>query len=108
MSGEVDASYTIDFIGGSLTPRVQVVYRGSEWARIFNEPTLDRVPSYTVTNLNLEYVPHGGHLRLDLAATNVFNVAGINSHYTDPFGTGQTSRQYIPPRQVIFTIGYTF
>ena len=108
VSGEVDASYSIDFIGGTLTPRVQVVYRGSEWARIFNEPTLDHVPSYTVTNLNLEYLPRGGHLRLDLAATNVFNVAGINSQYTDPFGTGQTSRQYIPPRQVIFTIGYSF
>jgi iron complex outermembrane recepter protein len=108
VSGEIDASYSIDFIGGTLTPRVQVVYRGSEWARIFNEPSLDRIPSYTVTNLNLEYLPGGGHLRLDLAATNVFNVAGINSQYTDPFGTGQTSRQYIPPRQVIFTIGYAF
>ncbi|HEV7157496.1 MAG TPA: TonB-dependent receptor [Caulobacteraceae bacterium] len=108
VSGSIDASYSIDVLGGSLTPRVQVVYRGSEWARIFNEPGLDRVPSYTVTNLNLEYLAPGGHLRLDLAATNVFNVAGVNSQYTDPFGTGQTSRQYIPPRQVIFTIGYKF
>lgn len=108
VSGEVDASYAIDFLGGSLTPRVQVVYRGSEWARIFNEPTLDRVPAYTVTNLNLEYLAPGGHLRLDLAATNVFNVAGVNSQYTDPYGSGQTSRQYIPPRQVIFTVGYRF
>ena len=108
VSGSIDASYSIDFMGGTLTPRAQVIYRGSEWARIFNEPTLDRIPSYTVTNLNLEYLPPGGHLRLDLAATNVFNVAGVNSQYTDPFGTGQTSRQYIPPRQVIFTIGYSF
>ena len=108
ISAEADASYSFDFVGGSLTPRVQVVYRGSEWARIFNEPTLDRVPAYTVTNLNLEYLVRGGRLRFDLAATNVFNVAGVNSQYTDPFGTGQTSRQYIPPRQVIFTIGYKF
>jgi iron complex outermembrane receptor protein len=108
VSGEVDASYTFDFFRGSLTPRVQVVYRGSEWARIFNEPSLDRVPSYTVTNLNLEYLLTGTGLRLDLTATNVFNVAGVNSQYTDPYGSGQTSRQYIPPRQVIFTIGYRF
>jgi iron complex outermembrane receptor protein len=108
VSAEADASYSFDFIGGTLTPRVQVVYRGSEWARIFNEPSLDRVPSYTETNLNLEYVPRGSRLRLDLAATNVFEVKGINSQYTDPFGTGQTSRQYIAPRQVIFTIGYSF
>jgi iron complex outermembrane receptor protein len=108
VSGEFDASYGIDFVGGTLTPRVQVVYRGSEWARIFNEPSLDRIPSYTVTNLNLEYLPPGGHLHFDLAATNVFNEAGINSQYTDPYGTGQSSRQYIPPRQVIFTVGYRF
>jgi iron complex outermembrane receptor protein len=108
VSGSIDASYTVNFFGGSLTPRVEVIYRGSMWARIFNEPSLDRFPSYTVTNLNLEFLPPGGHLRMDLAATNVFNVAGINSQYTDPFGTGQTSRQFIPPRQVIFTIGYSF
>ena len=32
--------------------------------------------------------------------TNVFNVAGVNSRYTDPYGTFQTSQEYIPPRQV--------
>ena len=108
VSGEADASYSFDLFGGSLTPRVQVIYRGSMWARIFNEPLLDKIPAYTQTNLNLEYLAPGGHLRLDLAATNVFNVAGVNSQYTDPYGSGQTSRQYIPPRQVIFTIGYSF
>jgi iron complex outermembrane receptor protein len=108
VSGEADASYSFDLLGGSLTPRVQVIYRGSMWARIFNEPLLDRVPAYTQTNLNLEYLARGGHLRLDLAAVNVFNIAGVNSQYTDPYGSGQTSRQYIPPRQVIFTIGYRF
>jgi len=108
VSGSINASYTLDVPTGSLTPRVEYVYRGSEWARIFDDPTLDRVPSYGVTNLNLEYLPLGSRLKVDLTATNVFNVAGINSQYTDPYGTGQTSRQYIPPRQVILTIGYSF
>jgi iron complex outermembrane receptor protein len=108
VSGSASASYRLDVPWGSLTPRVQVVYRGSEWARIFNEPDLDRVPAYTVVNLNLEYLPHNSHLLLDLALTNVGNTAGVNSQYTDPYGTGQTSRQYIPPRQVIFTVGYSF
>jgi iron complex outermembrane receptor protein len=85
-----------------------VVYRGSEWARIFNEPTLDRIPAYTVTNLELAYRPSRSRFEASLAATNLFNVAGVNSQYTDPYGTGQTSRQYIPPRQVILTLGYTF
>ena len=108
VSGQIAASYRFDVPTGSLTPRVEVVYRGSEWARIFNEPSLDRVPAYTVTNLELAYRPTRSHFEASLAATNVFNVAGINSQYTDPYGTGQTSRQYIPPRQVILTLGYTF
>lgn len=108
VSGAVSASYGIDAPGGLLTPRVQVIYRGSEWARIFNEPSLDRIPAYTQTNLNLEYAPTGSQFRVSLAATNVFNVAGVNSRYTDPYGTGQTSQQFIPPRQIIGTIAFAF
>jgi iron complex outermembrane receptor protein len=109
VSGSVNASYTLDTEFGSFTPRVEYVYRGSEWARIFNDPTLDKIPSYQVVNLNLEYLPSWSpRVRMDIAATNVFDVAGVNSQYTDPYGTDQTSRQYIPPRQVIFTIGYSF
>jgi iron complex outermembrane receptor protein len=108
VSGSINAAYTIDVPTGSLTPRAEFVYRGAEWARIFNDPTLDRVPAYGVTNLNLEYLPTHSRLKVDLTATNVFNVAGINSQYTDPYGTGETSRQYIPPRQVILTLGYSF
>lgn len=107
-SGSISASYRFDVPTGSLTPRVEVVYRGSEWARIFNVAGLDHVPAYTVTNLNLEYAPQGSKLRLSVAATNVFNTAGINSRYIDPYGTGAVSDQYIPPRQVIGTIAYAF
>ena len=87
---------------------MEFIYRGSEWARIFNEASLDKVPSYGITNLNMSYAPNGSNLRFDVTATNVFNVAGINSQYTDPFGTGQSSRQYVPPRQVIVTVAYSF
>ena len=107
-SGSINASYAIDLPFGVLTPRVEVVYRGSEFARIFNEPSLDRVPAYTETNLNLDFVPTGSKFRFAVTATNVGNVAGINSKYIDPYGTAQTSLQYIAPRQVIFTVGYGF
>ncbi|MDR3475984.1 MAG: TonB-dependent receptor, partial [Devosia sp.] len=107
-SGSISASYRFDIPTGSLTPRVEVIYRGSEWARVFNEAGLDHVPAYTVTNLSIEYAPESSKLRLQVAATNLFNVAGINSRYTDPYGTGQTSNQYIAPRQVIGTIAYAF
>jgi iron complex outermembrane receptor protein len=109
VSGSLSASYRFSTPWGDLTPRAQVVYRGSEWARIFNEPVLDKVPSYTVVNLNLDFVPAGNdHFLLSLAATNVGDVAGIASRYTDPFGTFTTSDQYIPPLQVIGSISYKY
>ena len=108
VSGSVNAAYTFETPVGALTPRVELVYRGSEFARIFNEPALDRVPAYTETNLNLDFAPRNSRLRLSVTATNVGNVAGINSKYIDPYGTAQTSLQYIAPRQVIVTVGYGF
>ena len=95
-------------LGGTLTPRAQVVYRGSEWARIFDEPNLDKVPSYTVVNLYAEYVPDNSPFTVSITASNVGNTAGVNSRYTDPYGTAQTSQQYIPPRQVFGTVSYKF
>jgi iron complex outermembrane receptor protein len=109
VSGSIDASYDYETAAGTLTPWIQVVYRGHEWARIFNEPSLDSVPSYTVVNLNVAFVPVSQpRLKVSLAVTNIGDVAGINSQYTDPYGTAQTSRQYIAPRQVIGTIAYAW
>ena len=108
VSGSINASYMFDIPSGTLTPRIEYVYRGSEWARIFNDPNLDSIKAYGVTNLNIDYVPTGSRFRLSLAATNLFNIVGVNSRYTDPYGTGQTSQQYIPPQQIIASIAYSF
>jgi iron complex outermembrane receptor protein len=107
-SGSVDASYAIPLPIGTITPRIEYIYRGAEWARVFNEPALDRIGGYGIVNLNATYVPTIGHFSLSLIATNVANIAGVNSRYTDPYGTGQTSQQYIPPRQIMGTIGFSF
>jgi iron complex outermembrane recepter protein len=108
VSGSINASYRWDLPKGALTARAQYTYRGSEWARVFNEPALDKVNAYGVTDLYVEYAPTGGHWKLSLTGANLFNSAGVNSLYTDPYGTGQTSEQYIPPRQVIGTIAFAF
>jgi iron complex outermembrane receptor protein len=108
VSGSAYLSYRWDLPGGAFTSKVQYTYRGSMWARVFNEPTLDRVKSYSTTDLYFEYAPNQSRFRVSLAATNLFDKAGVNSRYTDPYGTGQTSEQYIPPRQVIGTIAYSF
>src|SRR5579883_1199715 len=93
---------------GILTPRLDIIYRGSFWQRIFAEPAVDRVPDYAQVNLNFEYIPNDSNLTVQLSITNFFDVAGINSRYTDPYGTFTTSQQYIPPRQIMGTVGYSF
>ena len=108
VSGSLAVSYNFRVPTGVLTPRVQYIYRGSFWARMFEEPTLDKVPSYSLVNLNLQYVPDNSNFTVALALTNVADEAGVNSRYTDPYGIGQTSQQFIPPRQFIATVGYTF
>lgn len=108
VSGSAYAAYRWDLSGGAFTAKVQYTYRGEMWARVFNEPLLDKVKSYSVTDLYFEYAPTGGRFRYSLTATNLFDKAGVNSRYTDPYGTGQTSQQFIPPRQVIGTIAFAY
>ena len=107
-SGAVDISYTFDVPYGTLTPRAEFIFRGTEWERIFNEPSIDHINSYGIIDFNLTYVPTHTNWIVQLTATNLTNIAGVNSKYTDPYGTGQTSLQYIPPLQVIGTVGYRF
>ncbi len=108
VSGAISAQYSFDLLNGKVTPRVEFIYRGSEWARIFNDPILDPVPAYGIVNLNLEYRPNNSHFWVGGSITNVGNVAGVNSRYTDPFGSGQTSQQFIPPRQYMLSAGFGF
>jgi iron complex outermembrane receptor protein len=108
VAGSINLSYALALLAGTLTPRAEYVYRGALWARIFDEPGLDRIKAYGVWNLALDYAPDDGNYSLSVAATNIANSAGVNSRYTDPYGTFQTSEQYIPPRQIIGTIGYSF
>ncbi|HEY2032167.1 MAG TPA: TonB-dependent receptor [Rhizomicrobium sp.] len=108
-SGSFDVSYSFfDVWSGTLTPRVQYVYRGSMWARIFNEPGLDTVKAYNVFNANIDYVPDNSNFTISLIGTNLFETHGVNSKYIDPYGTGTVSQQFISPRQIILTVGYKF
>jgi iron complex outermembrane receptor protein len=103
-AGSANVSYSY----GTLTPRIEYVYRGALWSRLFAEPGLDRVKAYGLVNFNLLYQPEQGDYTLSLTATNLLNTAGVNSRYTDPYGTGQTSQEYVPPRQVMGTVSYSF
>lgn len=107
-AGSLNVSYAFSALAGTLTPRAEYIYRGALWSRVFDEAGLDRVKAYGLWNLNLDFAPDDGNYTLSLTASNLANTAGVNSRYTDPYGTFQTSQQYIPPRQIIGTIGYSF
>ena len=102
------ASYSFHVLSGEFTPRIQYIHRGAFWARMFEEPVNDRVPAYDLLNLNFEYLPDNSNFSVSLAFTNVTDEAGVNNRYVDPYGTAQVSQQFIPPRQIIATVGYTF
>ena len=109
LQGSANAAYTSQFYNYELLSRVEYIYRGAFQYRIFDDGGYDNVPSYSQWNLFFQLTPPWQtNLSFSLAVSNLFNKAGINSRYTDPYGTGQTSDEFIPPRQVIGTVSYQF
>ena len=109
LQGSTNAAYTWDFYNYELVSRVEYIYRGNFQYRIFDDGEYDKVPSYSQWNLFFQLTPSWQqNLNLSLVVSNLFNKAGINSRYTDPYGTGQTSDEFIPPRQIVGTVSYQF
>ena len=106
--GSLRAGYSFGLGAARLMAQIEYIYRGSFQYRIFNDGALDSVPSYDQWNLYVQLAPPGSHWRYSLGVSNLFNIAGINARYTDPYGTGQTSDEFIPPRQLIGTVAYHF
>ncbi len=108
LQGSANATYTAPLGKGQLSSRVEVVYRGDFFYRVFNEGALDRVPAYTIWNLHFEYQPADSPWTFSVTGSNLANRAGVNSRFTDPYGVGATSQEYIAPRQVVGTVAYAF
>jgi iron complex outermembrane receptor protein len=106
--GSVNAAYALPMTSGIITPRVEYIYRGKFIYRMFNNSTLDQVPAYSLVNLHIDYKPNDNDWTFSLSASNLANKNGINSRFTDPYGIGQTSNEYIAPRQIIAKVGYEF
>jgi iron complex outermembrane receptor protein len=106
--GSLNAAYTATVGSYSLIPRAEYVYRGHYIYRVFNEGSQDMVAAYGIVNLSLALLPASEKWNAALFLSNALNKDGINSKYTDPFGTYQTSVQYVAPRQIIGSIGYRF
>ena len=100
---------THTFLDGSvLSSRVEYVHRGDFQARVFNHPRVDTVPSYDLVNLYFAYDVGNMPLSFSLSVTNVFDEDGINNVFTNPYGLWTTSNEYIPPREVIGSVRYSW
>lgn len=109
LMARVALSNTHTFSDGSvLDSRVEYVHRGDFQARIFNHPRVDTVPSYDIVNLYFDYDVGNMPLSLSLSVTNVFDENGVNNVFTNPYGLWTTSREYIPPREVIGSVRYSW
>lgn len=106
--GTVSLGYVNQVGPGELTAKASLTYRGEYQYRLFNNSRYDVTPDYTQVNLFLQYKPDDTNLSFSLSVTNLFDTAGVNSRFSDPYGSAQTYETYIAPRQAIFSIGYTF
>ena len=94
--------------GSALTTRLEWVHRGEMQARVFNNPLVDTIPSYSIVNLHLSYDLVDRPVRFQLSATNLFDEEGINNTFTNPFGLWTTSNEFIPPLEVIASVTFDF
>ena len=66
------------------------------------------MPSYETLGLFLGYEPSERSWTVELRASNLFDRAGVNSRFTNPFGLHTTSDELIPPRQLVAAFRYRF
>lgn len=116
VTGNLTLSNTVMLASGAkLLSNVSTVYRGHFQARVFNEPGIDRVPSYLLLNAGVRFVPGHGSWEIGILVSNITNKAGVSSRFIDAFsiasdanGRGVVTQEYVPPRQVIGTVRYSF
>lgn len=108
VQGTASLGYQNQVGPGELTAKATLIYRGEYQYRLFNNNAFDNTPAYAQINLFGQYKPDGSNLLLNLTVTNLFDKAGINSRFSDPYGSAQTYDTFIPPRQFIVGIGYNF
>jgi iron complex outermembrane receptor protein len=94
--------------GATLTSGIHLTYRNPYYFRIYNDPATDRVPAQRQINANFSYVAASKRWHVDFLIVNLTDSDSINSRYSDNFGTFITANYYVPPRQFIGRIGYSF
>ena len=93
---------------GSFEATFRLIHRGQFYYRLFNHAETDNIKSFQRVGFFSKIIPNEGRWYCNVNILNLTNVDGINSRFTDVFGVGATSNEYIAPRQVVVGFGYDF
>jgi iron complex outermembrane receptor protein len=94
--------------GAQLVSAIHFIYRNPYYFRVYDDPVTDLVPPQRQIDMSFSYRTADRHWHADFLVTNLTDSASINSRYSDNFGTFITANYYVPPRQFIGRIGYSF
>ena len=99
---------TFDIAPGEISAGLDYRRQSGFYARIFNNPSLDRVKAYGLLNGSIAFKPTGSRWNFAIIGTNLLNSDAEASKFTNTFGFGTTSITYVQPRQILGRIGYSF
>lgn len=108
LTANIGIEYITDTKYGLLTTTAEWIYRGDFQQRVFNNPFVDQVDSYSVLNLTTSLDLIDDQWGIDFMILNAGDKDGMNSSMTDVFGVAGTGIEYIPPRQYMGRISYSF
>jgi len=102
-------THTFEISGqGTLTSGIHYSYQDDYQYRVFNNSSLDTVPSYDLWNLSFLYEPDNADWTIELIAENIEDDDAVNSRFTNAFGVGHTSEELVSPRTILVRLGYRF
>ena len=107
-TANIGVEYNTDTRYGELTTTAELIYRSDFQQRVFNNPIVDQVNSYSVLNFTASLDLPGDNWGIDFMILNAGDTDGMNSSMTDVFGVAGTGIEYIPPRQYMGRLSYSF
>jgi iron complex outermembrane receptor protein len=104
----VGVQYEIPVGAGTLTPRLDVTYQGSEFTTAINDPVWGQIPSYTVSNAHLTWKDGDGKWQSQLNVSNLTNKLYYLSLFGGNTGAGYLSGTPAMPREWSISVKRSF
>jgi len=109
ITGTLGAQYefAVAPLGGSLTLRGDVNYRGDTFDEPLNDPRF-RTPPFALVNARLSYTPDKGNWDLAIWAENLLDKQYLLGVQSDPFAPNEAQGSFGRPRTFGASVSYKF